>query len=406
MRRGFLPNRLVAVILAIVFAVSACSPSGVFVATGTLGTQSNQSISTSAQHPANTADTLAVSAVPSTLTHAATPEVETAVLAPSAAALTQDDLLAEVYQKVNPAVVNITVAGGSGSGFVYDEQGHIVTNNHVVEAGGKLWVTFADGTMVPATVVGTDAGSDLAVIKVDGQESRLHPVTLGDSESLRVGQLAVAIGNPFGLQGTMTTGIISALGRVLSEESSSFAIVDMIQTDAPINPGNSGGPLLDSAGRVIGVTTMILSQTGVSSGIGLAVPVATLKEVVPVLISKGRYSHPWLGISGGTITPAVAESLSLPVQQGVLVESVSSGGPAERAGIRGSSQRIRVGNQLQVSGGDIILEIDGVQVKGFDDLVGYLARQSEVGQRVTLTVLRDGKQQRVEVTLEERPEAV
>jgi S1-C subfamily serine protease len=192
---------------------------------------------------------------------------------------------------------------------------------------------------------------------------------------------------------------------VLPEESSSFAIVDMVQTDVPINPGNSGGPLLDSAGRVIGVTTMILSQTGVSSGVGLAVPVATVKKVVPALIAQGHYSHPWLGISGGTITPALAESLSLPVQQGVLVGSVVSGGPADRAGIRGGSQRSRVGSQTQITGGDIIVAIDDVEVKSFDDLVGYLGRKTEVGQRVTLTVLRDGTRQRIVATLEDRPAA-
>ncbi len=406
MRPTWCSKKLIILALVAAIALTGCSPSGLLVTTNPVVAQNNQTnTAASSALLAATPSTVPVTAALSTAVQVATPGAVAVAAAPSAAALSQDQLLSEVYQKVNLSVVNVTFAQGSGSGFVYDDQGHIITNNHVVENAGKLWVTFADGTMVPATVVGTDPGSDLAVIQVEGQASRLHPVTLGDSESLRVGQLAAAIGNPFGLQGTLTAGIISALGRVLPEESSSFAIVDMVQTDVPINPGNSGGPLLDSQGRVIGVTTMILSQTGVSSGVGLAVPVATVKKVVPALIAQGHYSHPWLGISGGSITPALAESLSLPVQQGVLVESVVSGGPADRAGIRGASQRVRTGSQLQLTGGDIILEIDGVEVKSFDDLVGYLGRKTEVGQRVTLTVLRDGARQRIEATLEDRPAA-
>jgi len=353
-----------------------------------------------------------------------TPAAATAVVAPTAtqaqvvatpspatALLTQEQLLADLYQRVNPSVVNITVSDssgpipqqGSGSGFVYNDRGHIVTNNHVVAEATKIWVTFADGTMLPAKVIGTDPGTDLAVIQVDRPAQELRPVTLGDSDVLQVGQLAVAIGNPFGLEGTMTVGIISALGRVLPAGNSGFAIVDLIQTDAPINPGNSGGPLLDAGGQVIGVNTLIFSQTGTSSGVGLAVPAAAVKRVVPGLIEKGRYAHPWLGISGRSITPALAEALGLPVQRGVLVELAVSGGPAERAGIQGGSRRTQVDGLPVTVGGDIIVTVDGVEVRNFDDLVGYLARQTEVGQQVTLTVLRDGRQQRIEVRLGERP---
>lgn len=332
-----------------------------------------------------------------------TPANVAAAAAPSAALLAQEQLLADLYQRVNPSVVNITIPQGTGSGFVYDDQGHIVTNNHVVANATEIWVTFTDGSMVPARVVGTDPGSDLAVIQVDQPASKLHPVTLGDSDTLRVGQLAVAIGNPFGLEGTMTTGIISALGRVLPTGSSRFALVDLIQTDAPINPGNSGGPLLDSAGRVIGVNTLIFSESGTSSGVGLAVPVAAVKRVVPALINKGHYAHPWLGISGRSITPALAQSLRLPVQQGALVEAVVAGGPADKAGIRGGSQRTVVDGLSVTAGGDIIVAVDEVEVKDFDDLVGYLARKTEAGQRITLTMLRSGQRQRVAVTLGERP---
>lgn len=319
--------------------------------------------------------------------------------------LPQEELLAELYERVNPSVVNINITmmtgEATGSGFVYDTAGHIVTNNHVVERATRIYVTFADGTM--AKVVGTDPDSDLAVIQVDVPAAQLHPVTLGDSDSLRVGQIAVAIGNPFGLEGTMTTGIISALGRVMPTGSSRYAMVDLVQTDAPINPGNSGGPLLDSAGRVIGVNTLIFTESGTSSGVGLAVPVATVRRVVPELIAKGKYAHPWLGISGRTITPLLAESLGLTQQQGVLVESVVSGGPADRAGVRGGSQRVTVDAQVIAAGGDIIVAVDGLQVTTFEDVVGYLARSTQVGQRLQLTVLRGQQQQTLTVTLGERP---
>jgi len=321
----------------------------------------------------------------------------------AAAVQAQEQLLADLYQRVNPSVVNINVNQGSGSGFVYDDQGHIVTNNHVVEGATQIWVTIADGTMLQAKVVGTDPGSDLAVIQVDAGKVRLNPVALGDSEALRVGQMAVAIGNPFGLEGTMTVGIVSALGRVLPTGSSRYSIVDLIQTDAPINPGNSGGPLLDSSGRVIGVNTLIFSQTGTSSGVGLAVPVAAVKRVVPALIRSGSYAHAWLGISGRSITPALATALNLPVQQGALVEAVTSGGPAEKAGVRSGTRTTTVEGVQVTTDGDIIVAINDTAVSSFDDLVGYLARKTAAGQKVTLTVLRDGQQHPIAVTLGERP---
>lgn len=357
------------------------------------------------------APTVTPAAATATVTPTTTQPQVVATSVPATVLLTQEQLLADLYQRVNPSVVNITVSAGSGSfaqqgsgsGFVYDDRGHIITNNHVIADANKIWVTFADGTMLPAKIVGTDPGTDLAVIKVDRPADELRPVTLGDSDTLQVGQLAVAIGNPFGLEGTMTVGIISALGRVLSAGSTGFAIVDLIQTDAPINPGNSGGPLLDARGQVIGVNTLIFSQTGVSSGVGLAVPVAAVKRVVPTLIEKGRYAHPWLGISGRSITPALAEALRLPVQQGALVELAVSGGPAEQVGIQGGNRRTYVDGLPVAVGGDIIVAVDGVEVKNFDDLVGYLARRTEVGQQVTLTVLRGGREQNINVRLGERP---
>jgi len=326
---------------------------------------------------------------------------------PLAAAYAEEQLFIELYERVSPSVVHIAVTaasstrGGTGSGFVLDTEGHIVTNNHVVEEASRILVTFADETTAEAELVGADADSDLAVIQVDVSADRLRPVKLGDSDALRVGQRAIAIGNPFGLEQTMTTGIVSALGRVLRQESG-FSLPQLIQTDAAINPGNSGGPLLDSQGRVIGVTTLIYSNSGSSSGVGFAVPVNTVKRVVPSLIAIGRYADPWLGIEGLGVTPLLAEGLDLPVEQGVLVQTVIEGGPAEKAGLRGADQQVRFEGTFLGTGGDIIVAIDDVTLQDMDDLIVYLA-DTTVGQTIELTVLRDGAEQTVKVTLEERP---
>jgi len=327
---------------------------------------------------------------------------------PLALAYAEEQLLIELYERVSPSVVYIAVTtggvtgSGSGTGFVWDTEGHIVTNNHVVESARRILVTFADHTTAEAKVVGADADSDLAVIKVDVPASRLHPVELGDSDALRVGQRAIAIGNPFGFEQTMTTGIVSGLGRVVPQESG-FSLPQLIQTDAAINPGNSGGPLLDSHGRVIGVTTLIFSNSGTNAGVGFAVPVNTVKRVVPSLIATGHYADPWLGIQGTSITSFLAETLDLPVEQGVLVQTVVQGGPAAKAGLRGGDRQVRVEGTLMATGGDIIVAIDGVEVQDMDDLIIYLGDHTSVGQKVTLTVLRDGAKQSVKVTLGERP---
>jgi 2-alkenal reductase len=326
---------------------------------------------------------------------------------PLALAYAEEQLLIELYEQVSPSVVYIAVAtsgltgSGSGSGFVWDTEGHIVTNNHVVESARRIEVTFADGTTAEAELVGTDPDSDLAVIKVDLPASRLHPVELGDSDALRVGQRAIAIGNPFGFEQTMTTGIVSGLGRVVRQQSG-FSLPQLIQTDAAINPGNSGGPLLDSHGRVIGVTTLIFSNSGTNAGVGFAVPVDTVKRVVPSLVATGRYADPWLGIQATSISSLLAEELGLPVEQGVLVQTVVQGGPAEKAGLQGGDWQVRFEGALLATGGDIIVAIDDTAVQDMDDLIVYLADKS-VGQRVTLTVLRDGRRQRIEVRLGERP---
>ncbi len=326
---------------------------------------------------------------------------------PLALAYAEEQLFIELYERVSPSVVYIAVTtsgltgSGSGSGFVWDTEGHIVTNNHVVESARRIEVTFADGTTVEAELVGTDSDSDLAVIKVDVPASRLHPVELGDSDALRVGQRAIAIGNPFGFEQTMTTGIVSGLGRVVKQESG-FSLPQLVQTDAAINPGNSGGPLLDSYGRVIGVTTLIYSNSGTNAGVGFAVPVNTVKRVVPPLVATGRYADPWLGIQGTSITPLLAEELGLSVEQGVLVQTAVQDGPAAKAGLQGGNRQVRLGGTLMATGGDVIVVIDGVSVQDMDDLIVYLADKS-VGQKVTLTVLRNGRQQRIQVTLGERP---
>jgi S1-C subfamily serine protease len=328
----------------------------------------------------------------------------------------EDLLLINLYERVNPSVVNIEIlvssafslgsdlyAEGEGSGFIFDEEGRIVTNNHVVEGAEEVQVTLYDGTMAEARVLGTDPHSDLAVIEVDLPAELLHPVELGDSEQLRVGQRVIAIGNPYGLEGTMTTGIISALGRTLPAESQ-FNIPNVVQTDAAINPGNSGGPLLDSEGRLIGVNTAISTTTGGNSGVGFAVPVNLLKRVVPELISSGHYDHPQVGIKGMTITPLLIKELDLPVQSGVLVSEATADGPADKAGVRGGTTEVSIRGNLVRTGGDIIVSIDGHEVEQFEDLLSYIVMETEVGQEVALSIVRDGEERVIKVTLGARPE--
>ncbi|MFO7742211.1 MAG: trypsin-like peptidase domain-containing protein, partial [Anaerolineae bacterium] len=330
----------------------------------------------------------------------------------------EDALLTNLYQRVNPAVVYIEVlleqGGGlqplgSGSGFVIDRDGHIVTNNHVIENADALQVAFADGTIIhDAEVIGRDAYSDLAVVKVDVASDRLSPLELGDSDALQVGQRVIAIGNPFGLQGTMTVGVVSAVGRTLTAQvlqGGAFSNPEIIQTDASINPGNSGGPLLDSRGRVVGVNTAIRSLTGVNAGVGFAVPVNTVKRIVPDLIEDGAYQYPYLGItSDRNFTVAeLVEPLGLPVNHGVLVAEVQPDTAAARAGLQGGDREVEVMGRSVVAGGDIITAINGEELRTFDDLVAYLVSDSEVGQEVTLTVVRDGERMEVSARLGSRP---
>ncbi len=333
----------------------------------------------------------------------------------------EEILLTNLYERVNPSVVNIDVAGGnlsdlaefgSGSGFVIDGDGHIVTNNHVVEEAQRIYVTFADGNVAEAELVGRDPASDLAVIQVAVDAALLLPVELGDSDQVKVGQRVVAIGNPFGLVGTMTVGIVSGVGRRLPADASTsdgrlFSNPDIIQTDAAINPGNSGGPLLDSHGRVIGVNSAIRTADGVraNSGVGFAVPVNTVKRIVPQLIENGRVAYPYLGIASDTqFTMAeLAAALDLPTARGVLIEEVVPGGPADQAGLRGGNRQATVRGLPIRAGGDIIIAIDGTPVDGFDQLISYLIVKTEVGQVVKITFVRGDGTLEVDLTVGERP---
>jgi serine protease Do len=321
----------------------------------------------------------------------------------------------QIYSQVDPSVVNVEILINSsqssalGSGFVWDTKGNIVTNNHVVDGADEIRVTFSDGTIVPATVVGKDLDSDLAVINVDLSADQLKPLQLADSNQLKVGQFAIAIGNPFGLQGTMTSGIISGLQRSIPVQStntsgSSYSIPAIIQTDAPINPGNSGGVLLDDQGRVIGVTSALVSAVDSSAGIGFAIPSAIVQKVVPGLIANGSFVHPYIGLSGTTLVPEIAQAMGLDSQQhGALVVDVVPGGPADKAGLLGSNQTVTIQGQQIPIGGDVIVSVDGQPVKSFDDLISYLYLNTDVGQKVQLKVLRQGKEISVEVTLGKRP---
>jgi S1-C subfamily serine protease len=291
-----------------------------------------------------------------------------------------------------------------GSGFVWDDQGRIVTNHHVIEGADRVTVIFADRTELPAEILGSDPDSDLAVLQVELNDVSQRPVELGDSASVRVGQLAAAIGNPFGQEFTITSGIISAVGRTIRSGNSQFSIPQVIQTDAPINPGNSGGPLLDRHGQVIGVNTQIISRSGASSGIGFAVPIDTAKRVVPVLIEEGKYEYAWLGISGTTLTPDAAELMELPGDmKGALVIDLSQGGPADQADLQGSDTTLNRDGIDYRLGGDIITAANGEPIRDMDELITYLIENTRPGDQIEVEVIRAGERQTLTVTLGKRP---
>lgn len=329
----------------------------------------------------------------------------------------QDSLLTQIYDKVNPGIVSIQVfstdGGGLGSGFVFDKQGHIVTNYHVVEGAQKIEVDFPSGVKVHGEVAGTDTDSDLAVVKVKVPEEALFPLELADSDQIKIGQTVIAIGNPFGLTSTMTTGIVSARGRTLdsirtAQDGNTFSAGGVIQTDAAINPGNSGGPLLDLKGRVIGVNRAIRTTTSTTggeptnSGIGFAVPSNIVRRVAPALIEKGKYDYPYLGISSRPeISLFDQETLGLSQATGAYVVDVVPGGPADKAGLKAGNKD--TDDPRLKAGGDLIIAIDGKPVQVFGDLLAYLMENKSPGETVNLTILRDNKQEEVTITLGKRP---
>ncbi len=364
---------------------------------------------------------------------------EQAPAAQAATILSEQQTLIDLYKQVNPSVVSIRVNSSAssttslpenhpdvpgspldpqnmipstiqGSGFIYDAAGHIVTNNHVVADAGDITVVFWDGSEAAATLVGTDPDSDLAVIQLtDADASMIKPVPLGDSDALEVGQFVIAIGNPYGLANSMTTGIVSGLGRMLPTgttfaNGAGFSIPAIIQTDAAINPGNSGGPLLNLAGEVIGINTAIESSSRSFAGIGYAVPSKAISQVIPELIANGRVEHPWLGIRGGTVDSDIIEAMNLSSgQRGVLIAEAIADGPAAKAGLKGGDETVQINGLNLTIGGDIITAIDGQPVLEFDDVLTYIVQDTTVGQTVTMTILRDGQEQNVDVTLEARP---
>jgi len=318
--------------------------------------------------------------------------------------------LIEIFEKSEPGVVRVNVqrgetsenVGGVGSGFVFDKKGHIITNAHVVQDAEKITVTFLDGRSYYAEIIGVDEFTDIAAIKVNADLSLLQPLSLGDSAGLKVGEPVTAIGNPFGLSGSMSSGIVSQIGRLLPTESG-YSIPDVIQTDAAINPGNSGGPLLNMMGGVVGINTAIQSRTGEFTGVGFAIPSQTVVKIVPILIEKGEYQHPWIGVSGRDIDLDMAKIMELEDTIGFLIITVVKDSPASKAGLIGSEKTIQVDGIDYSIGGDIILSVDGVDVRKIDDILIHLQRAKTVGDEMILDVLRDNKMIEVTITLQERP---
>jgi putative serine protease PepD len=319
-----------------------------------------------------------------------------------------------VYEKAADGVVNVTSTAvqmdfffnpfptqGAGSGSIIDSRGHVLTNHHVVASAQKLEVTLADGSKWPAKLIGSDPDNDLAVIKIEAPREKLKVIPMGDSKNLKIGQKVLAIGNPFGFERTLTTGVISSLGRTIRSEVGTL-IEDVVQTDAAINPGNSGGPLLNSAGEIIGINSAIISPSGGNVGIGFAIPVNTAKRVVPELIAKGYVTYPWIGATIQSLIPEVAKYLKLKIERGAMIAEVVKGGPADKAGLKGGDQRVQVGNVIMVVGGDIVVKADQHDVKTNDELIRYI-REKKPGDTLLLKVQRNGKAMDVKVVLGERP---
>ena len=319
--------------------------------------------------------------------------------------------LIEIFEKTEESVVQVNVRandgtskpGSMGSGFVYSDKGYIITNNHVVDDAGKVTVTFLDGESYTAKIIGTDPDLDLAVLKVEVGATYLQPIPMGDSSQLKVGEQITAIGNPFGLSGSMTSGIISQMGRLLPQDSG-YSIPDVIQTDAAINPGNSGGPLLNMNGEVVGINTAIQSATGEFTGVGFAVPSNTVKKVVPILIEEGVFHHPWMGISGSDVDPDLAKVRELNSSKGFLIATVVEGSPAEDAGLQGITITKEIDGREYALDGDIIVKIDDKVVRKISDILIHLQREKSIGDEMVMTVNRDGTLIEEILVLGERPQ--
>ena len=316
--------------------------------------------------------------------------------------------LIDIFEKSEASIVQVSVVrgesdGGMGSGFVYSDEGYVITNQHVVQDAERVMITFLDGEAYIGNVIGTDRDLDIAVVKVEPTNTYLQPIKIGDSSKLKVGEKIAAIGNPFGLSGSMTSGIVSQMGRLLPQETG-YSIPDVIQTDAAINPGNSGGPLINMKGEVVGINTAIQSATGEFSGIGFAVPANTVKKVVPVLIQDGEFKNPWMGISGTDVDPELAEVRGLNSSKGFLVVSVIEGSPAETAGLLGVTETKETDGREFALDGDIILSIDGETVRKISDILVHLQREKSVGDEMVLSVNRGGEILELTMVLEERPQ--
>jgi len=318
--------------------------------------------------------------------------------------------LTEIFESSESGVVRVNVerndptqfsTGGVGSGFVYDDTGNIITNDHVVYDAKKITVTFVDGEAFLAEIIGSDPYTDIAVIKINSTNTLLNPLPIGNSNNLRVGEQVATIGNPFGLSGSMTSGIVSQIGRLLPQQSG-YSIPDVIQTDAAINPGNSGGPLLNMDGDVIGINTAIQSATGEFAGIGFAVPSATVKKIVPVLIETGEFKHPWIGIQGHDVDPELAKVRELNSSKGFLIMTVIEDSPADVAGLLGVTETVEIDEREYPLDGDIIISVDGIEVRKISDILVHLQRNKVIGDYMELEILRDGQILDITIMLEER----
>ncbi len=424
---------ITSVLIISVLLLSACS--GVGVALSNAASQFTSTQTATGPATTNPSTSGSVASTSATTANTTTNTTPAQITANSGLLSAFESTLESIYSMVSPQVVMINVvtpsSGSSqnfpgfnnqnqgqqvsqalGSGFIWDTNGNIVTNDHVVNGASNIEVVFSDGQTFAAKVVGEDPFSDLAVINVSGAPaSLLKPITLADSSTIKVGQLAIAIGNPFGFTESMTMGTISGIGRDIpnsngsqSSTGATYSIPDVIQTDAAINPGNSGGVLVNDQGQVLGVTYSLESSSGSSSGIGFAIPSQIVNKVVPQLISKGTYAHPYLGISGTDITPDIAKAMNLPTDtRGALIVQVVPGGPAANAGLKGSSTTVTINGVQGEVGGDVITAINGSAITSMSDLITYLELNTSVGQSVSLSIIRNGHTQTVNLTLGTRP---